>query len=41
VSAAARTPAPLTIRRLATDSRAVRRGDTFLAWPGETQDGRR
>ncbi len=41
MSAAARTPAPLTIRRLATDSRAVRRGDTFLAWPGETQDGRR
>jgi len=41
MSAAGRAPAPLVIRRLATDSRAVRRGDTFLAYPGETQDGRR
>ena len=30
----------LGIRRLATDSRQVRRGDTFVAYPGETQDGR-
>ncbi len=37
----ARALAPLVIHRLATDSRAVRRGDTFLAYPGETQDGRR
>ena len=31
----------LHIRRLETDSRRVRRGDTFVAYPGETQDGRR
>jgi len=31
----------LGIRRLATDSRRVARGDTFVAYPGETQDGRR
>ncbi len=31
----------LGITRLATDSRRVRRGDTFVACPGETQDGRR
>ena len=31
----------LPLRRLVTDSRQVRRGDTFLAYPGETQDGRR
>ena len=31
----------LNIRRLATDSRRVARGDTFVAYPGETQDGRR
>ena len=31
----------LGIRRLASDSRCVRRGDTFVAYPGETQDGRR
>ena len=31
----------LGMKRLATDSRLVRRGDTFLAYPGETQDGRR
>jgi UDP-N-acetylmuramoyl-L-alanyl-D-glutamate--2,6-diaminopimelate ligase len=30
----------LGIKRLATDSRRVRRGDTFVAYPGETQDGR-
>ena len=30
----------LHIKRLATDSRRVSRGDTFLAYPGETQDGR-
>lgn len=28
------------IRRLATDSRRVKPGDTFLAYPGETRDGR-
>ncbi len=33
--------AGLPLRRLVTDSRQVRRGDTFLAYPGETQDGRR
>jgi len=33
--------ARLPLRRLATDSRHVRRGDTFLAYPGETQDGRK
>ena len=31
----------LGIKRLATDSRCVERGATFLAYPGETQDGRR
>ena len=31
----------LGIRRLATDSRRVKRGDTFVAYPGQTQDGRR
>ena len=31
----------LGIKRLATDSRRVARGDTFVAYPGETQDGRR
>ena len=31
----------LDITRLATDSRRVARGDTFVAYPGETQDGRR
>ena len=31
----------LGIKRLATDSRRVRRGDTFVAYPGERQDGRR
>jgi UDP-N-acetylmuramoyl-L-alanyl-D-glutamate--2,6-diaminopimelate ligase len=30
----------LGVRRLATDSRRVQRGDTFVAYPGETQDGR-
>ncbi|MBX9812836.1 MAG: UDP-N-acetylmuramoyl-L-alanyl-D-glutamate--2,6-diaminopimelate ligase [Burkholderiales bacterium] len=30
----------LGVRRLATDSRRVRRGDTFVAYPGETRDGR-
>ncbi len=31
----------LQIKRLETDSRRIRRGDTFVAYPGETQDGRR
>jgi len=31
----------LGAKRLATDSRTIRRGDTFIAYPGETQDGRR
>ncbi len=31
----------LHIERLETDSRRIRRGDTFVAYPGETQDGRR
>ena len=31
----------LGIKRLATDSRCVGRGATFVAYPGETQDGRR
>ncbi len=31
----------LGIRRLTVDSRRVKRGDTFVAYPGETQDGRR
>jgi UDP-N-acetylmuramoyl-L-alanyl-D-glutamate--2,6-diaminopimelate ligase len=30
----------LRIRRLVTDSRAVKSGDTFVAFPGETRDGR-
>ena len=30
----------LGIRRLTNDSRQVRPGDTFVAYPGETQDGR-
>lgn len=30
----------LGIKRLATDSRMVRRGDTFVAYPGESRDGR-
>ena len=30
----------LRIRRLTSDSRAVRAGDTFVAYPGETRDGR-
>src|SRR3954470_21696619 len=30
----------LNIKRLVTDSRQVARGDTFVAYPGETQDGR-
>ncbi|MFZ5555895.1 MAG: UDP-N-acetylmuramoyl-L-alanyl-D-glutamate--2,6-diaminopimelate ligase [Pseudomonadota bacterium] len=29
------------VRRIAIDSRRVRPGDTFLAYPGEAQDGRR
>ena len=31
----------LAIKRLATDSRQVSRGDTFVAYPGESHDGRR
>jgi UDP-N-acetylmuramoyl-L-alanyl-D-glutamate--2,6-diaminopimelate ligase len=31
----------LHIKRLVTDSRRVTRGDTFVAYPGESQDGRR
>ncbi len=30
----------LGIRRLAVDSRTIRPGDTFLAYPGESRDGR-
>ena len=30
----------LGIKRLTTDSRRVKRGDTFIAYPGESQDGR-
>ena len=30
----------LDIRRLVSDSRALRAGDTFVAYPGETRDGR-
>jgi UDP-N-acetylmuramoyl-L-alanyl-D-glutamate--2,6-diaminopimelate ligase len=29
------------VRRVAIDSRRIRPGDTFLAYPGESQDGRR
>ena len=35
------TLAGVPLRRLVTDSRLVKRGDTFLAYPGEAQDGRR
>ena len=31
----------LGIKRLTVDSRRVKRGHTFMAYPGETQDGRR
>ena len=31
----------LGIKQLTVDSRRVKRGDTFMAYPGETQDGRR
>jgi len=31
----------LGVRRLCNDSRRVRRGDTFVAYPGEAYDGRR
>jgi UDP-N-acetylmuramoyl-L-alanyl-D-glutamate--2,6-diaminopimelate ligase len=31
----------LKMRRLTADSRAVKRGDTFVAYPGESRDGRR
>jgi len=30
----------LRIRRMTADSRQVRRGDTFVAYPGQSQDGR-
>ncbi len=30
----------LGVRRLTVDSRAVKRGDTFVAYPGESRDGR-
>lgn len=30
----------LSVRRLAVDSRVVRAGDTFVAYPGESRDGR-
>ena len=30
----------LNMRRLTADSRAVKRGDTFVAYPGESRDGR-
>jgi UDP-N-acetylmuramoyl-L-alanyl-D-glutamate--2,6-diaminopimelate ligase len=30
----------VTITRLVTDSRAIKRGDTFIAYPGEKTDGR-
>ena len=30
----------LGIKRLTNDSRAVRPGDTFVAYPGESRDGR-
>ena len=47
MSAAARfdpailAPLGTRITRLATDSRSVRAGDTFVAVPGERSDGRR
>ena len=31
---------PLAMRRLVNDSRAVKPGDTFVAYPGQTRDGR-
>jgi UDP-N-acetylmuramoyl-L-alanyl-D-glutamate--2,6-diaminopimelate ligase len=31
---------PLGVRRLVNDSRAVRPGDTFVAYPGQSRDGR-
>ena len=30
----------LGVKRLANDSRAIRRGDTFVAYPGQARDGR-
>ena len=30
----------VTVERLVTDSRAIKQGDTFVAYPGETADGR-
>jgi len=30
----------LGVRRMTVDSRAVRPGDTFVAYPGESRDGR-
>lgn len=30
----------VTVTRLATDSRSIRKGDTFVAYPGEKSDGR-
>jgi len=30
----------VTVTRLATDSRTIKRGDTFIAYPGEKADGR-
>ena len=30
----------LGVRRLVNDSRAVRPGDTFVAYPGQSRDGR-
>ncbi len=41
IRVALRAIGELGVRRLATDSRLVRRGDTFLAYPGAAQDGRR
>ncbi len=35
-----RNGTPFAMRRLAVDSRQVRAGDTFLAYPGEKRDGR-
>ncbi len=31
----------LGMKRLVSDSRLVRAGDTFVAYPGETRDGRK